>query len=353
MLRPAPAHYVDGILRLHAQLDEACSTAYDWSKKYFLNRGLKQSIHEERIYRLFIDFTESQPENAVKCYFVFDNTIHRFLSMNLDYAVLFPVRDHSGWDNAANRNGITIAKLRELQRNREKVIISLSRKKDSRISQPLYVASLHSENCSFPLIENNLIDDIGNPYYFGDITILKAIELPKSLKSVTFSLVGKQYYAPLSTDKECYCVLYAQKDNEYDLNAIKVLRWFPVSRTKSEAYRRKGLEAKEQLRVLRDRESQTRHRISATRVLEQRKKKIIDLEAKVKELDGINGHCFFELGYISRNENEALHKYMIDNDSRLLFGIVKSDKISLMGGVEIFWSNDFDFPLSLSKINIK
>ena len=28
MFSPAPASYVDGILKLHAQIDEACKTAY-------------------------------------------------------------------------------------------------------------------------------------------------------------------------------------------------------------------------------------------------------------------------------------------------------------------------------------
>ncbi|MDE6669911.1 MAG: hypothetical protein K2K26_09570 [Muribaculaceae bacterium] len=352
MFSPASATYVDGILNLHGQLDDACKTAYDYSRKFFANLDLVEPAHEERQYLLFIDFTESQPSNAVKGYFVFNKTIHRFLSINIDYAVFFPVRDHSGWDDAAKRGGITIAKIREFQRKREKVIITLTRKKDSRISKPLYVASAYRENQS--IFKSNVIDDIGNPYYFfPDIERLQAVVLPKALKSITYSLVGKQYYAPLSTKIECYCVLLAQKDNEYDHNAIKVLRWFPEKRTVAEGSRRIIISAKDQLTLIKNRGNQGTRRLNTIRVLEQRKKKIQELEEIVKGLDGLNGHYFFELGYISRNENAALHKFMVDNESRLLFGKIDSENISLMGGIEIFFSNDFDFPLCLSNILVK
>jgi hypothetical protein len=349
--KPARARYVDGILKLHAQLDEACKVAYDYSRKYFMNLDLTEPNHEERKYQLFIDFSESQPSNAVKGYFVFNKTIHRFLSINLDYAVFFPVRDHSGEDDATKREGITISKMLEFQRNRKRVIVTLSRKTDSRISKPLYVASANDID-SYPF-ERNDIDDIGNPYYsFPDVKRLKTDELPKALRITTFSLVGKQFYAPLSTNIECYCVLFAQMDNEYDTNAIKVLRWFPVKRSEAEDRRRKLIQAKDQLTQLRDRGDDISLRYNF-RILDQRKKEVQELENIVKGLDSLHGHCFFELGHISRNENADLHKFMVENDTRLLFGTLKCGQVSLMGGVRIFFSNDFDYPLSLFKISIE
>lgn len=353
MFSPAPASYVDGILKLHAQIDEACKTAYEYSRKYFTNLDLTEPIHEERKYRLFIDFSESQPSNAVKGYFIFNKTIHRFLNVNLDYAVLFPVRDHSGWDDKTKRKGVSIAKIREYQREREKVIITLTRKKDSRISQPLYVASATRENDIINL-KGYVNDDIGLPYLsFPDIEGLQAVKMPKALKSKTYSLVGKQYYAPFSTNREGYCVLFAQKDNEYDSNAIKVFRWFPENRNKANEYRKQMILAKDQLADLRNKINQINRLRNSSHVSEQRNKKILELESIVKGLDSVNGSCFFELGYISREENSALYKLMVEKESRLLFGKIVSDKITIMGGIEIFFSNDFDFPLSLSKILIK
>ena len=121
--------------------------------------------------------------------------------------------------------------------------------------------------------------------------------------------MGKQYYAPYSTDKESYCVLYAEKDNEHDCNAIKVLRWFPVSRQCA-------------------------------------------LDAGFFE--EVNwGDVFYELGYISRHENAELHSFMLSNKSPLLFAKKLGDKISIIGGAKIFFSNDFSYPACLLKIPVK
>lgn len=339
----APAEYVDGILELHNKLDKVCRLAYDVSRRYFMNQNSIGMKYEDLEYHLFVDFAESQPTNALKGYFVFNNTIHHFFSANLDYALFFPVRDHSGGDDAFNRKGITIAKIRELLRSREKVIITLTRKRDSRISQPLYIAYLQNENEPFNL---DVIDDIGAPYCtFTDIGCLRRIKLPKALESTSFSLVGKHYYAPLSTSKESFCVLFAQIDNEYDSNAVKVLRWFPEKRTDAEKKHNIKTQAKEQL-------NQAKEQFNIL-FNKECQRKIQELERVAYRPVGVNGHYFFELGYISRNENAGLHKFMVDNDSRLLFGTLKSGQISLLGGIDIFFSNDFYYPFSISKIQIK
>lgn len=91
-----------------------------------------------------------------------------------------------------------------------------------------------------------------------------------------FSLVGEQFYAPYATSHDTYCVLFAELENEYDANAIKVLRWLPVNK-----------------------------------------------ECKVDQLMGLEpngGDLFFEWGYISRTENSELHDFMVDKNQGYYLG---------------------------------
>ena len=61
---------------------------------------------------------------------------------------------------------------------------------------------------------------------------------------------------------------------------------------------------------------------------------------------------FYELGHISRQENQELHNFMVSNNTRLLFAKAKEDKISIIGGVKIFFENDYNYPVSLFKIPV-
>lgn len=356
MLRQATAEYIDGIKKLHAQLDSACKDAYEMSKKYILfSKATSNMVLNRHLFMIFVDFTEEQRENAVKGYFVFDHNIIRFASIVLDYAVLFPVCDHSGWDNKENRKGITYAEILEMKRNRSKVFIKFSPKKDSRINEPLYVAEYRIRTGT-----SAFLDDIGRPFIaFDEVKSLKVCDIPEQLTNNKYTLVGKQYYAPYSTSNEIYCALFAQTNNEYDENAIKVLRWFPQNRTEAVNERSEVEKAKEELqRRERNRIKMTEIMLEMTGSIDQGDASLQNLKAKIQELkeiianDNFHGDMFFELGHIARTDNSELHKFMVDNSCRLLFGKIENDNISLLGGVKIFFDNDFKFPASLIKIPI-
>lgn len=354
MLEPATAEYIDGIKKLHAQLDSVCKNAYQMSKKYILlPKATSNMVLKRHVFKIFVDFAEEQPENAIRGYFVFGRNVIRFASIVLDYAVLFPVCDHSGWDNKENRKGISYAEILELKRNKNKVFISFSPKEDSRINEPLYVAEYRI--CAGTLA---LFDDIGKPFVaFDGVKSLKVCNMPEQLTNKKYTLVGKQYYAPYSTKKEIYCVLFAQTNNEYDENAIKVLRWFPKSRAEAVDEMTEIEKAKEELQKReRSRIKMTKIMLEMTALINQHDASLQSLKGKIQELKEIianenyHGDMFFELGYVAKSDNRELHKFMMENSSRLLFGKIENDNISLLGGIKIFFDNDFNFPASLIKI---
>jgi hypothetical protein len=59
-----------------------------------------------------------------------------------------------------------------------------------------------------------------------------------------------------------------------------------------------------------------------------------------------------DLGYISREQNKDLHSYMVENNCRLLFGKLVESTITILGGLEIFYTEDYKFPLFLDNIEI-
>lgn len=65
------------------------------------------------------------------------------------------------------------------------------------------------------------------------------------------------------------------------------------------------------------------------------------------------GDCFFQLGHIARNENSDLHAFMIKYRSRILFGKIEEDNISIIGGIKMFQSNNVKYPKCLYNIPIK
>lgn len=352
------AKYVDGVKMLHAQLDIACKKAYEISAQFISLSTEASTLVDNRTFFIFVDFCEQQPENAIRGYFVFDKKIVRFANIVLDYAVFFPYSDHSYSHNTKNNEGISIADILKLRNSNVKIIIKLSPNKDSRIDFPLYVFE-------YKIISESIndFDDIGLPYSsFTDIDSLKLIDTPDQFRKTIYPLVGKKYYAPFTKSAEIYCVLFAQLDNEHDEKAVKVLRWIPNNRSQSIKERNLKQNAKLlienrqklQERIQRLEKSRQRFGITARSLanIQNLKSQIHKLDKDIVEAN-THGDVFFELGYVSKSSNRDLHDFMTRNSSRLLFGRIKDDKISLMGGIKIFFEKDFNYPACLIKIPVK
>lgn len=306
-LQPEPPKFVDGIEKLHAQLHQEYLKALQIKKLLGFSTHNPSNPETLRIF-VFVDFSEPQPSNSLRGFFLSGNKIMRFLPLEFDYALLFPVNNH-GYGDFRTAHGITYAEIKEAISNRKPIRL-VFRPIPEIENKTLYSVDfwISRKYPSVPL--EKILDDIGLPFYnFNDIDSLSLIDVPSTLRSRSYSLVRKQYYAPYTTDKKCHCVLFAQQDNEYDTNAIKVLRWFPV---------KKGIE--------------------------------VDQLLGIKE-DG--GDLFFEMGYISREENADLHDFMMNSNSRILFGISVDNKISITGGVKQFMDNEFKYPRCLYNIKLK
>lgn len=319
--------YVDGIVELHKQFYKACLDALKLASEITpIPTEEVERIRSTRRFCIYVDSTDLQTENTIKGYFMFGKKIYRFLNITFDYALLYPVRNH-------RRDGFKknmIPPLEELYHMTTPYIIYFSAIKyrnltDSRTEEipenEVYFKSQireSSNNClllpvSERLFSTNYIDDIGKPFHkFPDISHLSLCDVPQELLDAKYSLVGKQFYAPRTTKEPFFCVLYAETENEYDPNAIKVLRWFPG---------KKGTE--------------------------------IDKELGLGNPKDQGSDYFFELGHISRQENFSLHQFMVDNDSQLLFAKCEDDKISIIGGIKDFQTNDYKYPLCLYNIPVR
>ena len=149
----------------------------------------------------------------------------------------------------------------------------------------------------FQVVNPIIVDDLGKLYFnFSSIDSLNKINLPESYKNTEYTLVGVSHETPYAKTDKADCILYAETDNEYDNNAIKVLRLFLPER------------------------KQKRDHIFGT----------IEPTPPIPQHEGIRTY-----GYISRQENSALHEYMLNN-SRILFGKVINSKINIIGGIEAF-----------------
>lgn len=296
--------FVDGVEKLHRLLYEnhlkAAKIANDLIGKK------KPRTDRTSSFCIYVDFEETQPDNKIKGYFTSKNTILRFLPVEFDYALLFPVKNHGG-GTFKQALGILFSDIQQAQRSHKKLFLKFTpiraiEREDNKIFYNIKIVDESVSCCE--------LDDIGLPYYsFPDITKLAIVDIPSDYIGRQYRLVGKQFYAPLTRRKEMDCVLFAQLDNEYDEYAIKVLRWFPA---------KKG-----------------------------------DETDKLLGFASSGGDCFFELGHISKEENSALHKYMVDNNSRLLFGKILGDKVSITGGVKLFKTNDLKYPRCLYNIPLK
>ena len=211
-IRPNNHDYVDGVVKLHELLSSACQEAYGIAKKCIPNLSEKSC----RVLNIFVDFSEEQPDNALKGYFVFDKILFRFLTITFDYALLFPANDHVMFDSYRSK-GITFSEIDNMIKAKSPYCFSFSPFHGDEGTPKLFrfikAYSLTEKDSIFYPIK----DEVGCPFTLLEkIEELCLIDVPQRFSSVQYTLVGKQYYAPYSTDKESYCVLYAEKDNEHE-----------------------------------------------------------------------------------------------------------------------------------------
>lgn len=296
-------YYVDGVIELHKQLFEVYAQAMSICNDILGNsRNLNCKIPS--IIKLFVDFNEVQPNNGIKGYFMKGNRILRFLPIELDKAALFPVHDHNGQTG----DGLSIIEIDQHIRNKEAGIIKfipINNFFSNRIYNISFLPMSDIECEVYPA----KLDDIGKVFSnFADLETLSFKDIPLKFLEIKYTLVGKQDYAPFTTSKQIDCVLFAEVDNQHDLKAIKVLRWLPKRKIENSLF--------EELRIK-------------------------------------GGDVFFELGYISLDQNKELHEFMVSNDSRLLFGVCQKEEISIVGGIRIFQLNNFKYPKCLYRIKLK
>lgn len=169
-------------------------------------------------------------------------------------------------------------------------------------SQPLFLKfaekrSYYPYILPFQVIDPEIEDDLGKLFFdFEGLDSLKTTNVPKTLKDLSYTLVGVNHQTPYAKTNNTDCILFAETNNIYDSHAIKVLRWFPPIR-----------------------------KMEYDPVLER-----FEPTPPIPQHEGIRTY-----GYISRNENTSLHEFMINN-SRILFGKVTNEKIKILGGIEAF-----------------
>lgn len=310
MLKLPQSSYLNGIIKLHGAFEKAARQALNISLKYIPQDDayIKRMSYNSQYLngRLLVDFSQEQPQNALKGYFIFGGkhgVVHRFLSIIIEYPFFFPVFDYG--KNVELCKGIKYSDI-------EKMIIA--KKPVIFLYRPINVLSdkklVFFRMIAYSNIENNVIapkDDVGMPFCtFTDIPKLGLEDIPETLLAQEYTAVGINHYVPYSTEEESYCVLFAQLDNPYDNHAIKLLRWFPQNRNFN-TYQDKCFW----------------------------------------------GDVFYEMGYVSRNENMELYQFMTSNKSRILFGKKTGNKVILLGGVKMFQNLDFRFPKCLSNITIE
>lgn len=303
-----PPRFITGIEYLHQQLYEA-----HLKGAQIANRLLgtpKPDKGKLTTFYIYVDFAETQPENKIKGYFSTKYKVLRLLPIEFDISLLFPVVNHGG-GTFKKANGILYEDVKNAKYNRIKTFYRFTPVRPWQIQHNKILYNIKS--VPNPILssfsQTVQLDDIGCPFYsFPDLKELALVNINPEIQNNKYSLVGKQYYAPLTISDDIDCVLFAELDNPYDDNAIKVLRWFPVKKGK-EIEQRLGLEPE-------------------------------------------GGDVFFELGYISRKENSNLHRFMVETNSRILFGNISNDKISIAGGVKIFQTNDIKYPKCLYNIKL-
>lgn len=296
--------FVDGVIKLHSELDKAFKDATNIVGD-LLGSSMKVNKFSTS-YSIYVESNESSNSDRIKGYFMVRNTIFRFLPFEFDKALLFPVHNHGGGDFKTGK-GILIKEINKILQKEENFRILFSQIRTIDKYNFFNVSLVPS--IKIPSIKNDTLDDIGKPYYlFPDLKKLSIVDVPQSILSEKYTLVGSQHYAPLTKNTDINCVLFAQLDNEFDSKAIKVLRWFPVC---------KGGEVEQ-----------------------------------ILGMSSNGGDIFFELGYVSRQENEILHSFMVSTNSRVLFGELINGKIKITGGVKSFQTNELKYPRCLYNVKL-
>lgn len=350
-----PPVYVDGTIKLHKQFYMASVKALSIARRFY--PFLDEDMVELKHFMLLVNFNEEQPANALTGYFVFRNTVFRFLTATIDYALLLTTKD---------LRGLSISNILNIRKSYDQICLSFCLRYNEAIAlqteapifrvtmRKVYIDSNEYIFGTRPTIA--IKDDIGLPFTtFGNIQSLKVVDIPREFTDIQYTLVGKSHYSPYATNTETYCAIYAETDNKYDNHAIKVLRWFPQQRTEQQC--------KDVVLAKQKRQRIKRSMIKYTDLcLEECGKIPTDDETikhytndlkKVDEIIAKERNCcdvFFELGYISKDENAKLHEFMVENESRILFGKIKDNKITIIGGLNIFSENDFSYPLCIANI---
>lgn len=289
--------YVDGVIDLHHKLRTVYGEALKAAKKLGIN--MCNSAYVES-FNIFIDFAENQSSKIIKGYFMHYGKIYRFLPVVFDSALLFPVRNHGGGEFRCGK-GITYKILDDARKNCKRISLNFRKVTD------VQKVTLYNINIR-PLTYG--CDELGLPYVdFSDIEELALIDFPMTLFNRSFTLVGQEHCAPnTNNDLELHCFLYAQLGNRHDEKTIKVFRWLPQTRLDDDSIISNDIE---------------------------------------------KGDVFFELGYISREEGDELHSYMLKNKSRLLLGKIKQKSVSIIGSVKEFQTNGFKYPKCLYNLKLK
>ena len=299
--------YLTGILKLHGDFEKAVRRASEISLKYIPKNDAYIKRLSSNLYGLrgclLVDFNQEQPQNALTGYFIFDRVVHRFLSVTVEYPFFFPVIDYS--QDKTLSKGVKYGDIESMIIAKKTIVFAYNSIPDISSEEGIFFNTNARIN-----FENTVVapkDDIGMPFCsFKDIDGLCMKDIPNSLLKCEYTVVGTSYYAPYTTDEESYCVLFAQLDNPYDSHAIKLLRWFPQA---------KNFDT-----------SQSKY---------------------------FWGDVFYEMGYISRNENTELHQFMTEYKARILFGKKIGNKVTLIGSVKMFLSKNFNYPKCLLNIEVR
>jgi hypothetical protein len=124
-----------------------------------------------------------------------------------------------------------------------------------------------------------------------------------------FSLVGTYFNCSKTSLENINCILLAETDNKYDVNAIKVLRWFP------------------------DIDYLKRSRSNTKLILDESRE------------DGYLSNFTTCLGHVKKTENMALHEYMISHNASALFANVNGNCITIVGGIKELCANGTPMPI--------
>lgn len=240
---------------------------------------------------LWVDFGEKQPEGKLTGYFVMDSVIYHCFSVTFDYVMLFPANKGIA---KLERKGVEYSEILRFIQSGKGVLFTLCEGGEE-LNGAYHITAETGQQQMFS-------DDIGKvKCCFPNVKDACVTGVSKAFREKEYTLVDNNNKTSFTASR-CSCVLFAQQDNEQDANAIQVLRWFP--KTRSECIGNKA--------------------------------------NTITHYD-----MFFEMGYISSDENKNLHEYMIQRGVRFLFGEKEGSIVRILGGMQIFLNEDYYFPKCL------